>query len=941
MERGRGHPGKPLIGLGATPKTVEDEWVGTVSGAALIGRTDELNRLHECCRGVSEGAGALVLIDGDAGFGKTRLLAEVMKAPLLPRGYAAVSAGALDYARAPYAPIRDLLVSLDKRFPKVLQNNRALAAQLQAVIEFRPSVPEADDSAQQRRLLDAIVQAISLYAAQSPIVLTLEDVHWIDSASADVLMHLSRVIPAMRTLLLVSFRPVEARADERAQHLLAQLSRNAALSLSLKPLGPADAMLLIDDVADAALPMNVRRSIREMADGNPLLLIEFAKLAAEKPDALTSGLPLSLKAIVAERLASFDASDVDVLRVAAVLGQFDPRMLAEIAGVDHERIVATLRKARDASIVAEQGERSAPFVFRHALIRHAITEDLLGFEAEQLHARIAQRLEREEPGAHLHSRLAHHYHHARISEKARAYNEIAGAEALKVYAYADAVQLLERAVDGRPLDETTRALYKQLSDAHSGAHRPREAAEITKGLFELAVRCDDQQAIADTGFAYARQRYQLLDDEGALAIARQACEALDAVRYPALAFNLYSTLAWYLAQLRRTDEAAQVLAKAQALREHGDGPGLVRFYEASGVSKVHADGGLSYRGDIEAALAIARDLDPHLYISRLDTAIAIAMASNIDDMEFARIQTERLWDLAQRVPVNIIAGQLAMSAWNTFLRGETAQARLLIGKAIPFAEEAPLLSFSIACTGIPIALHTDDSLLLRQCGRPRLLEHAFASNTPNVFGPVAAAVAGQLRTQGRLDEARTLLAHAVRKLHDARNNVPLLIESARCAAPEAMERGIVLLEALRAASRSADAGWHLARAYAAAGDERRRYAALAAQLFAEIPWVPYQAESAELAGESDAALELYRRCGFSADVQRLESAGAARSNSGLSKREFEVAGLVAEGRSNRSIAETLSLSERTVENHIASIFGKLSLRSRAEVAAFMARRAAP
>ena len=99
----------------------------------------------------------------------------------------------------------------------------------------------------------------------------------------------------------------------------------------------------------------------------------------------------------------------------------------------------------------------------------------------------------------------------------------------------------------------------------------------------------------------------------------------------------------------------------------------------------------------------------------------------------------------------------------------------------------------------------------------------------------------------------------------------------------------------------------------------------------------YQAEALELAGEMQAALDLYRQCGFSVDVQRLESAGAMRAKSGLSKREFEVAELVAQGRSNRSIAESLSLSERTVENHVASIFAKLSLRSRAEVAAYIAR----
>lgn len=914
--------------------------MGTASGAALVGRAEELDRISACAQAVGRGAGALVLLDGDAGTGKTRLLSEIVRAPFLPKGFAAAIAGALDYARAPYAPIRDLLAALDKRFPKVLQTNRVLAAELQPVLEFRPAAEAANDPAQQRRLLDAIVQAVSLYAAQSPVILALEDVHWIDSASADVLVHLSRGISAMRALLLVSFRPAEAREDERAQHLLAQLSRNATLSLSLRPLSQTDAMVLIDDIAGTALAMDVRRSICKLADGNPLLLIEFAKVAAENPDALRGSLPLSLKALVADRLARFDAGDVDVLRVAAIMGEFDPRMLGEIAGMEERRVIATLRKARDASIVGEQRMKGAPFVFRHALIRHAITDDLLAFETQQLHARIAERLELEEPGTQLHLRLAHHYYHAGVREKSRHYNELSAAESLKMYAYGDAVQLFERAIDDRPLDEATQPLFMQLSEAYSGAQRPASASEISKMLFEFALQRNDQRAIAGVGFAYARQRYQVFDDDGAIAIMRRACEAVDRREHPAAAFNLLATHAWYFSQLRRIDEALAALNEAEPLREHGEPEGLVRFYEASAVRKVHAGEGLAYRDDLEAALEIAKTLDPGFYSLRLDTAIAIAMASNIDDMEFAKRQCEKLWDLADSLPLSMVAGSLAMSAYSTYLRGDVERAKALIAKAIPVAEESPLLSFSIACTGIPIALHTGDPLLLRRCARPRLLENAFGANTPNVFGPVAAAVAAQLRSQGRQDEARALVTQAVRRLPHAANNIPLIVECARCGAADALNLGLELLSALREESRSANAGFHLASAYAATGDIRRANALRAAEIFSEISWVVFAAEALEVAGETQKALQMYKGCRFTADADRLESTQAVRTGSGLSKREYEVAALVAEGRSNRSIAENLSLSERTIENHIASIFAKLSLRSRAEIAAFMVRGAA-
>ncbi len=917
--------------------------MSTGSGAALVGRADELNRLRACARAVSSGGGALVLVDGEAGTGKTRLVSEVVRTPFLPKGYATAVAGALDYARAPYAPIRDLLLALDKRFPKVLASDRLLANELQPVLEFRAPESSEGDPAQQRRVLDAVVRAIGLYAAQSPIVLAIEDVHWIDNASADVLSHLGRAISTMRALLLVSFRPADARQDEKTQHVLAQLARNATLELSLKPLSGLDAMVLVDDVAPRTLPMDVRRKICTLADGNPLLLIEFTKLAAQDANALDGSLPITLKALVNERLARFDTIDVDVLRVAAVMGEFDPQVLAEIAGVEQSRVLATLRKARDASIVGEQRSSGAPFIFRHALIRHAITEDLFAAEAADLHRRIAERLERDAGSPYAISRLAHHYYHACVTEKSRNYNEKAAQHALAIFAYSDAAQFLERAIDDRALDETTRQLYKQLAQTYTAAYRPADAIRVSEALFSFSLRRQDSEEIAAVGFELARQRYRVLDDEGAISTIRFAIDALDRDTHPREMFNLLSTLGWYLAQLRRTKEAAEILADASTLREFGDDPGLVRFFEASAARKVHDGDGLSYRTDLESAIAIAQRCsksDPNFYVSRLDTAIALSMASNIDDMEFGNVQRERLWRFAEHVPVHVVAASLVTSVSGTFLCGDLERAKQLLLMAIPLAEDSPLFHFSIACTGIPLALHLEDPLLLRRCARPRLLENAFASNTPNVFGPVSAAVAAQLRVQQRVDEARALVSQAMRRLDDAVQNVPLIVEAARCNASEALARGLELLAKMKETSRSGAGGWHLAMAYSSSGQERRDHAVRAAELFHGIPWKLYEAEALELAGSADQALEIYRVCGSVLGVRRLETAQQTRSASGLSKREYEVAVLVAQGRSNRSIAEELTLSERTIENHIASIFAKLSLRSRAEIAAYVAREAA-
>lgn len=910
--------------------------MSTVSGAALVGRADELERLRECTRAIAKGGGTLVLVDGDAGAGKTRLLAEVMKAPFLPRGYIAVSAGALDYARAPYAPIRDLLVALDQRFPKVLSANPALAAALRPVLDFQPVDAAVADAGDQRRILDAVVAAIEKYAAAAPVLLAIEDVHWIDRASSDVLLHLARRISNLRALLVVSFRPIEAHQHEQVRNLLAQLARTAAASFSLKPLSHSDSLLLIDDVARGDLPIKTRRTICEMADGNPLLLVEYAKLASQSADALHGGLPITLKAIVADRLAGFDAIDVDVLRVAAELGRFDLAMLADIAEVSTDRVLTTLKKARRASIVHEQRTPAKTLAFQHALIRHAITDDLLGIERQELNRRIAERLEREN-AVQTSSRLAHHYRLAGETEKARRFSEAAAHEAMRVYAFSDAVEFFENAVDERALDEETYALYGRLADAYALAQRPHEAANVTERVFRYALDRGDWDAAAQLAFELSRRRYELLDDEGNVEIVREALTHLANLAHPRLIFNLHSTLAWYLAALRRADEARAALKQATKLSAYADDEMLARYYEASATIKVHGGEAASYRADIEKALDVS---PPSTLLRRLQNSIALSCASNLDDNEFAITLCGRIEDAVAGVPDNTAAEGLALAAWPLFLGGELARAYRALQPGFAFAEDSPLIAFFLARTGIPLALHLDDPLLLRRCARPRLLENAFASRTPNVFGPVVAAISMQLRHENRGGEAVALLEQSVKRLADAANNVPLLVEAARANASRVSSRSMEMLKELSPDSRSVRAAWHLCSAYMTRGEERRGHARESAALFRSIRWMIYAAEACELAGDVDEALEIYRRAGSVSGVRRFEERLAAQSQSHLSKREFEVAGLVAEGKSNRTIAEELVLSERTVENHIASIFTKLNLRSRAEVAAYIARTAA-
>ncbi|HEY9180742.1 MAG TPA: LuxR C-terminal-related transcriptional regulator, partial [Candidatus Baltobacteraceae bacterium] len=383
--------------------------------------------------------------------------------------------------------------------------------------------------------------------------------------------------------------------------------------------------------------------------------------------------------------------------------------------------------------------------------------------------------------------------------------------------------------------------------------------------------------------------------------------------------------------------AAEALAPATALLAHGDKESQIRYYEAQAFIHVHGGEVQGFREHAERALQIAQEIGGGLYLRRMENAVALALASNLDEMEFALEVCDRFEETASTMSANIVAPYCATMAWPLYLSGQLARSARVLENAFTIAEDAPVIAFLVARTGIPLALHLEDPLLLRRCARPRLLEGAFASKTPNVFGPVAAAVAAQLRSDRRGDEAAALLEQTVKRLSSCANNLPLMIEVARANAGAAMPRALELVDMLRPQSRSAQAAWHLCTAYASRGQTRAQNALEAARIFGRVGWIVYQAEALELAGERARALEIYRSCGSAAGVRRLESRESAQNESGLSKREWEVAELVAAGRSNKAIAAELVLSERTVENHIAAIFTKLNLRSRTEVATFFTR----
>lgn len=901
--------------------------MGTTPGTALIGRAEELEQIQEHRRTL-KAAGALVLLEGDAGAGKTRLLEE-----LQPTAVGAV----LEYARAPYAPIHDLLAQLRAKYPQVFERNDDLARQLAPISELRPIAEDERDDTAQRKLLDALVKAFRAFAAVEPLVLGVEDAHWIDAASADALAYLAREVRGLPVMLAVTYRGGEAAESEEARALVARLTRSASVVLSLRPLGETQAMMLVNETASRTLALALRRRICDLAQGNPLLIIELTRHACANEDAFGTKLPVSLQALVFERLRHFDERDRNVLRVCAALEVFEPHVVCEVAQVPLVDLMACLQRARMAGLIAEQGDR---FVFRHALIRQAISEEVLELQVAQLHARIAEYLEAQADGTSSISRLAYHYWMARNREKSETYNLRAAEAAFDLEAFDDAAQLFERAIGGEAVDARTFAVYRRLAQSYERAARYRQAALAFGKMADYARNSNQIELAAEIAMLYARACFSALDEEAALACLRQTIAMCDANAYPSAAFDLYSMQAWYLVHMRRIDDARDALGRASALREHAATLPLIRYHEASAAYQVHAFGGGTWRGEIEQALRLADTLPNDERARRYTNAMALAIASDLDDFEFAL-------DLRGRVRA-FLNGQRGMhavellyystSSWIEYVCGLLADARSTIERLLAYVHDTTIYAYWISSVGIPLALRTGDDRLLRACTRKNLLDEAFVSKDPIVFGPVASAVAEWMVAQGRASEAIALVENTLTRLSGPGNNFELLLLSARIGSAESAKRAEALLEPWTERSRSAQAVLALIRAYRSRGAARREYALSAAAAFEQLPWPLHQAQALALAGETAAACAIYLRVGASAEVSRLETMSTRKgAMAALSKRESEVANFVVQGYSNKAIAEELVLSERTIENHIASIFTKLNVRSRAEIASVVAR----
>jgi DNA-binding CsgD family transcriptional regulator len=886
----------------------------------FIGRQRELRFLIERRRELAKAHGGVVLIGGEAGLGKSRLVAEFLAATKSARGTVA-TAQCTQFDERPYGPILELLDT------------------------FAPgSAAGAADSqdAQLRGLVDGFVRA----ADRNALVAVLEDYHWADRGTATVLGLVAEAIERRRVLFVVTYRSDELHANHPLYLAFGGLMRHRNVwPIALAPLNAHDSAALIEGALaeeGSGLDKQARRNVARAGEGNPFFTEELLKNAVDRARAQQSdsNLPDTVRSAIVQRLDPLDDRDRAILTQAAVIGrQFDGDVLARTLDAPFESLLPSLQRARRAQLLEETGEPHV-FRFRHALTREAIYDDLLVAQRRPLHERIAQTLEEMGAARSLQS-IAYHWWAAGNAKKALEYGERAGDAAMAVFEYGGAADAYERVL---PLLE------------QRGADAARVNSKIGTCLYRLGVmdRAAEHYAPAwaylrtargdaDSVFRLVRNLAGALTNDGryaqALALWAEAMPVIVQCADERITTRARLTYAAYLLDEGEVEAGEAMLRDIDPRAMATDPEVPVGYWGAKSAVAAHA-------GDRELLDECIEQLCAPEYGRSLLGPVndALETAANaalfVGDAAGARRCLTKALDACVRLHSSnmLLADTLIANAWERVLSGEFGEGAALYRRALePIAETKVSWYRAWSVAWLVRASTGDDSLAVDEPSATAI-DDALATGKPSIYGPLVASAAALWLRTGNLHAARDAAGRAVAAALKAKTAVgafPLAIVAAQaCGAGEAASiRELTERHRTRGIAPEGEAA--LAEAILARrfGDGGAAHARRAVDLFRRAARSFYEATALDEAGDAAAATAVRRRLGCGDDAGERPEPVSAHAR--LSGREIEIARLVASGSTNREIAVALDVSVKLVEKHLSAIYRKLDIGSRTQLTAWM------
>ena len=471
----------------------------------MVGRGEQLAALRQPFERVRSGSPAVVLLGGEAGAGKTRLIAEfahVVAGQAVLLSGACIDLGGEGLAFAPFtAALRGLVRQVGAEGVVSLVPGGVpvgLGRLLPALGSHVSPDPGADASAAQARLYEELLGLLENLADQRPVVLVIEDAHWADRSSRELISFLARNLQSGTALLiLVSYRIDGLDLGHPLRPLLAELERLPSVQrVELPQLTRHEVIKQIRGILGGPGPAGLVEEVVRRSDGNPLFVEALLDSRGDLPESLAD--------LLLARVRRLPEATQQLLGAAAVAGaRFGPPLLEAATGLGEEALSDALRPAVAAGVLVADDEA---YAFRHALIREAVQAGQMPGERRRWHARLAQVLEADPalaPGGRASAEIAHHWHAA--GEPARALTAAwrAAADAAGALAYAEQLVMLDRVLelwdavpDAAALAGASRlAMLEQAAAAAHLAGEPAHGVLLADALLsEPGIQADPVRA---------------------------------------------------------------------------------------------------------------------------------------------------------------------------------------------------------------------------------------------------------------------------------------------------------------------------------------------------------------------------------------------------------------------------------------------------------------
>jgi tetratricopeptide (TPR) repeat protein len=502
-------------------KLAGPELVGRIARSPLVGRDHDLARVKELVDQTITGRGAVVLLTGPLGVGKTRLIEEASTYARL-RGMTVVTGKAYESA-PPYEPfarvLRDLSLGVDSETlsarlgefaPEVAGLIPELRRQLPRIPERTTGAPEDRKS----RLLTGAALFLEATAVQTPLLVFLDDMHLTDLGTVEVLQHIARRSEAHRVLLVVAYRPEEipstpaGRMFGQVTHALGR--EEFCARVTLRPLGEEQVVDLIMQAANhRKRPVSFGRRIYEVTEGNPYFIEEVLKGLFEQgtlyikdgqwstdfdevKDYSLLEIPTSVRGAVETRLRTLGEGSQQILSQAAVIGrQFSFDTVLAVTGAEESFLLDRIEETLHAQLIREvRGAGEDVYEFAQPMLRRVLYDAIPRRRRRLLHRQAGEALEKlygQKPDAYLET-LASHFAEAEDAEKTLKYAHLAARKATAVFAYDDAERYLLQAITSA--DELDRrhdrlALMEELGDLLHRAGKREQSARAYEDAFQL------------------------------------------------------------------------------------------------------------------------------------------------------------------------------------------------------------------------------------------------------------------------------------------------------------------------------------------------------------------------------------------------------------------------------------------------------------------------